>query len=178
MIHPDLISRIALHQPRLAVRDLWLLIARAQLCESLPWLGRYLWDHRVASFLSSDAALEHCMTCGARLSGGRSDKSCCSQACRSKRSRFRKLGKLTPMAQAIVDARACLSEMENEISDWRKWYRRKQATIILPPNLLRVQHLPKLPGRCGQGCDRGVGCSHTDGSACFFAGTMGGSEDG
>lgn len=177
MIHPDIVARVVMHRPRMAVSDLWLLMVRAQMRHTLGWLSEYLWKHRVASFLASDLATEHCINCGARFDAQRSDQRYCSDACKCKGYRLRKRGEKTAMESAISESCALMDEIAEDLTDWRKWYRLRQSTLVLPPDLLQIQHLPSLPGRCGQGCHRGVGCSHTDGSVCFFAGTMGGMDD-
>ena len=173
MIHPDIVQRVALYQPTIPVGDLWVLFARAQLVHDLCWLSRQLWEVRVASWLTSEAAGEHCSTCGALLGGGRSDRSYCGSACRMRASRIRSKGGLTPMEGAVSDAEARMREWSADLEGWGRWYRRQGGAQILPPDLLQVQHLPRLPGRCGRGCSRGVGCSHTDGHACLYAATGG-----
>ena len=173
MIHLDLIGDAGLHQVELAPGDLWVLLARAQLWESRQWLSRWLWRFRLASFLST--AEGFCLCCGARISGwSRTDTLYCPSKCRQKAYRARAADKLTPFAQVVVDAREELLGMQSDLDLYRRWYRTARSAAIVPPDLLRIQHLPELPARCGRGCTRGVGCRHTDGGPCLFASTCAG----
>ena len=178
-MHPDLIRRIAMTPSSIPISDLWLLIAYSLTRQSLSWLSEYLWDIRVSQYVSSDVAMRrHCKTCGCLLHpAGRSDRLYCRTACRLKAHRLSRKGELSVFQQAREDAVRHLSVVDDELSRWRRWYHRNMSLQILPPDLLRVDHLPVLPGRCGRGCHRGVGCSHTDGSACLFSGTRGESGD-
>ena len=51
MIHPDIVSRVALDSWQMDASDLWVLMARAQVSESVSWLSSWLWRFRVGSGL-------------------------------------------------------------------------------------------------------------------------------
>lgn len=174
MIHSDLVFRVAMSRPDLPMERLWWLISRAQCSESLPWLGRFLWEWRVCSFMTSESVQEHCLACGARLPAGGGRQSYCAGSCRNRALRQRQSSEGASALE--VEVRRCtvrLGELEQELESYGRWYRRNSSMQIMPPDLLLVEHLPKMPGRCGLGCFRGVGCSHTDGGPCLFAGTKG-----
>lgn len=174
MIHPDIIQRVALDLYDVPQPDLWVLMARAQVSESAAWLSGWLWRFRVCTWMTSGATDEHCHACGARLPAGLTSRAkFCSTACRVRSHRASKDSGLTPLGAAIEAHRVELRQLEKELESLRRWYARNRSMQVVPPDLLKIQHLPRLPGRCGSGCSRGSGCSHTDGSVCLFAATRG-----
>ena len=177
MIHLDLVTSAAAHQADLPVKDLWVLIARHQLWEKSGWLPRWLWSYRWASYLAT--AEGHCSCCGAILSGwARGDALYCTGTCRQRAYRARAKGELTPFGEAVAAAQESLRQLKMDLTGFRVWYSSVRSASIAPPDLLGISNLPRLPGRCGRGCGSGAGCRHTDGGACFFAGTCGGGRDG
>lgn len=179
MIHPDIIHRVALEPFEVPQSDLWTLMARAQIYESASWLSAWLWRFRVCLWMDSSATEEHCHSCGCRLPAGLTSRAkFCSPKCRLKSHRSSKDSGMTPLGAAIDAHRSELRSMKKDLDGFRRWYARNRSMQIVPPDLLRIQHLPRLPGRCGSGCGRGSGCGHTDGSACLFAATRGELVDG
>jgi hypothetical protein len=177
VIHLDLIGAAAQHEAELPVSDLWVLMARSQLWEADGWLSRWLWVHRWASFLAQ--AEGYCACCGRALSGwARGDAVYCGAPCRQRAHRRRAKGELTSFGQAVAAAVEDLRQLEADLVGFRAWYRKNRSATIMPPDLLRIEHLPRLPGRCGRGCGRGTGCSHTDGGPCLFANTCRSGRDG
>lgn len=174
MIHPSIIRFVSLHRPEMDPGDLWVLLSKAQVVHSLDWLSGWLWEYRVADALSRLTG--HCLSCGESLGDAVARRSFCSDACRAKAFRDRKVNGGALLEKEVASAACRLEALQAELEWFRRWYRRVSGMQIMPPDLLRVQHLPKLPGRCGRGCSRGVGCTHTGGSACLFAGTRGGMD--
>lgn len=174
MIHPDIIHRVVLDLYDVPQADLWVLMARAQVSESVSWLSGWLWRLRACSWMTSPAVGEHCQACGCRLSPGLTSRAkFCSTACRVRSHRSSKDSGFTPLGASVESHRSELRQLEKELDVLRRWYARNRSMQVVPPDLLKVQHLPRLPGRCGSGCGRGSGCSHTDGSVCLFAATRG-----
>lgn len=171
MIHPSIVRLVSLHRPEMGPDDLWVLLSKAQVVHSLEWLSGWLWDYRVADVLSRLTG--HCLSCGDDLNDPVARRSFCSDACRAKAFRDRRVSGGARLEQEVAAAGRRLEALREELDSFRRWYRRVSGMQIMPPDLLRVQHLPKLPGRCGRGCSRGVGCAHTGGAACLFAGTRG-----
>jgi hypothetical protein len=175
MIHPSIVDGASLHRPEIPVEDLWPLLVRAQVVESVDWLSGWLWRYRVASFVSSLSG--HCLSCGSLLDSTVARRSFCSDACRAQAFRDRRVIGGSRLELAIRSAQADLDQIMSQLDEYRVWYRSLPFHFqVVPPDLLRVQHLPKLPGRCGRGCSGTVGCAHTEGAACLFAGT--GGDDG
>jgi hypothetical protein len=176
MIHPDIVSRVALDSWQMDASDLWVLMARAQVSESVSWLSSWLWRFRVSTWMTSGSVQQHCACCGVLLPSGTARLKFCSTRCRVRAHRFAgrsSEGGATPVEAEVARHQSELESMMSELAGFRRWYRRNRSMQILPPDLLRVQHLPRLPGRCGGGCSRGVGCRLTDGSVCLYAATRG-----
>jgi hypothetical protein len=173
MLHPDVVVAVAGSRSEMGTGDLWVLIARSQIWEREGWLSEWLWRYRWATGVLS---LEgHCEGCGVQLGDwGRSDARFCGAGCRQKAHRSRKGGAPTPWEAARRDAAADLKVLEGELRSYRSWYDEKRSAFIVPPDLLRIDHLPRLPGRCGRGCSQGASCRHTDGGPCLFGSTCSG----
>jgi len=172
LIHHSIVRFVSLYRPEIDPDDLWVLLCKAQVVHSLEWLSGWLWEYRVADALSRLTG--HCLSCGEDLKDAVARRSFCSDACRAKAFRDRRVNGGACLELEVSAAGRRLEELQVELESFRRWHRRVSGMQIIPPDLLRVQHLPKLPGRCGRGCSRGVGCGHTGGAACLFAGTRGG----
>jgi hypothetical protein len=175
MIHNDIIDKICCSRFKISIKDLWVLLARSQVVAPSGWISDWLWRYRKAQGVSS--LIGHCLSCGVSLGSSIHSRTTCSDACRTKAFRDRKLHGGSQLELEIDAARTALRGLESELESFRQWLSRNPSMQILPPDLLGIQNLPALPGRCGRGCFRGVGCSHTEGSACLFSGTRGGMDD-
>ena len=171
--HPDIVALVSANRAEMPARDLWVLLVRSQLWERDGWLSRWLWRYRWAWGISK--ADRHCVTCGASMRGWmRADVRYCGNACRQKAKRCRDKGVETPFGELRAAAQLELQRLREDLSSFHEWSREHAGASISPPDLLSIDHLPKVPGRCGRGC-RGQGCLLTQGGPCLFVGTRGSS---
>jgi hypothetical protein len=153
----------------LVTADIWTLICRAQLVEGgEAWLSAWLWRYRYATWVAAQTE-ESCEACGGSLKGRTAAARFCGAACEQRARRARSKGRRTVhqlrVERGVADARA----LDRQLARWRRWVQGLDA-FVFPLDLLRVDNLPSLPGRCGGGCHERATCGHT-GRACLFAGT-------
>jgi len=177
LIHSDIVSRVVLESYSMLQSDLWILFVRSQVVESSGWLSSWLWRFRRASWMTSDKIRQHCLACGAKLSSDSSKASYCSSKCRVRGFRSRKDSGFDPLEIESNYFKNDMESMVGEMDGFNKWYRKMRSMQVSPPDLLRVQHLPRMPARCGRCADHTPSCAHTDGSSCLYSSTCGGASD-
>lgn len=174
MIHSDIVSRVVLESYSIPQSDLWVLFVRSQVVESVDWLSSWLWGFRRASWMTSDKVRQHCLACGVRLTSDSSKASYCSSKCRVRGFRFRRDHGFDPLDIEVNNFKFEMNSIQEEMAGFNRWYRKMRSMQVSPPDLLRVQHLPRMPVRCGRCVDSTPSCAHTDGSSCLYSSTCGG----
>lgn len=153
--------------------ELWPMMARAERQRGNIWLAKQLWTLKFhAWILYVNQQPETCRTCGGRIDGGHKLSRYCTTACRKVAHRRRKGDQSTEWAQRVMQSRTKLAEVRSEMARARRWYKnnhvRGEPPAINPPNLTRIDHLPWLPARCGEGCRSNSVCTITK-AACLYA---------
>jgi hypothetical protein len=173
---PGRLAEIGSFRSTIPWDELWPLLALAQAEKGIPWLERILWRFRLHQWiLALDDDERTCRTCGAMVSPPDPLRRYCSTACRKVAFRRRQGRERTAIEQVVLEAHRDLSRLQIEVDHAQAWMalQRRRKRILLPPDLLRIDHLPELPARCGAACsESGKTCVAT-GSVCLYAATGG-----
>ena len=167
------LNELAVFRPTTEWADVWALMVRGQRVRSLQWIEEQLWQWKFAAWvLLLDADPTTCRSCGGRIDKAHALSRYCQTACRKVAFRRRKAGDFTPFESLVAEARQSLKQVRHEIQLAHRGLRRLgKGAFTFPPDLTRLDHLPKIPPRCGAGCERGSECTHTQKGVCLFAAT-------
>jgi len=161
------------HDEAVAWGQVWAVLVKAQRTQSMSWANDLFWRLKLWSWVKSVASSRRtCQTCGAENENEHGRTRYCSDPCRKRAHRCRQAEKPTPLQALARRADDELCDLRREFQQAESWLERRMTLYksfhTVPPDLLRVPHLPILPCRCGESCAKGIGCEHT-GGICLFA---------